>query len=71
MTRVLVYVGVLIALMAATEARPKSGWLNRCYNANKSILTVTVVDTTSESVDYTKNLVVAQLCWCWQTRWPL
>lgn len=71
MTRVLVYVGVLIAIMAVTEARPKSGWLNRCYNTNKSILTVTVVDTTSESVDYSKNLVVAQLCWCWQTRWPL
>lgn len=32
MTRALVYVGVLIAIMAATEARPKSGWLNRHHN---------------------------------------
>lgn len=71
MTHVLVYVGVLIAIMAATDARPKSGWLNRRYNTNNSILTVTAADTTSESVYYTKHSVVAQLCWCWQIRWPL
>lgn len=47
MTRALVYVGLLIAIVAAADARPQSGWLNHHSNIKKAILAEAEVDATS------------------------